>query len=1172
MKLIVPNKKWRFQRRQVYKFFLIMKLTCIIMVVGCLQVSAMGYGQMIHLSIKKKPLEKVLRLIEKQTDFHFYYKVEDISKASAVTANFNNVPLDEALNKLFSNQSLSYNILGNNIIICEKSPEKNSNLNKEKKVLTIRGTVLDAEKGIPLFGASIILKGTDRGIATNQNGEFVFEKVPENATLVFSYTGYKSQEVQVNSERYLTILLQRSIFQNKEVKIYTGYGTKSVNEVTGSIQQLSGKELRSSVSTPNILSMLKAKTTGMYIVENSSDAGAKGEALLRGQSSFASGASGYFGPLIVVDGIITDYTNLMDAVNPTDVESITILKDAASTAIYGSRAAQGVIVITTKRGDPGELSITFSSRYGVNEPRRDLRFMNSGELIDFMDTHMRRYWEQTPRLQDEFPNVENFINERRVYTEDQRNIDYNWEDKIYNNGNFSDINLGLTSGTSKTRIYTSLNWYREEGVRYGDGFSRKSLLINLDQIISPKLTVSLKASAILDRTETRNGVPSPANMQPFISPYKDDGSLADSLSQMQSYNFGPPTISWGNNFLAEAPYDNTAINNMQNYLGAITLKYDILPWLNIKSTNSLNYVNNYKNSYMDRRTFSGKYGGGGNSFWLDPPFWLSTLPPLPNGTLSITDDKFNSFLTSNTINFKHSFGPHNLSALLGQEWGKRSSENMNVDAFDILPGERNLGAANSFGNVISITNGFPYSPSGYFSERATFSIFGDANYNLDQRYFFSASLRTDATTNFGREKRYGTFYSLSGAWLISNESFLRNNKLINNLKLRFVHGTSGRDVGDGYLNVTTYSSYAYYGSYNSIGATISQLENPQISWETTINNTLGLDIGLWDRIDLTVDIYHKRSSDLLQLVKLSAAQGALSQYQNIGEIVNKGLELMLNADIIKSDNFTWHTDFNISFNKNLITKLYQDSLYGYFFSPYYKYIGDDINSIKAIKYVGVNPDNGAPLFENFNSEGKIENVEGIGNTNDLRNYQLIGSKTPKFFGGFSTAFTYKNLTLSTELWFQYGNYVTMPYLNPLTPRFGSNLLAPADNQHYWRSQGDTEANYPDIFSTELSLWRPFDLSSSLRYGDASHIRLRNIRLQYNLSQKLSSRLRLKGGYLFVSCDNVYVWKRKNFYASDPEGARISSVGGTGISYSNADAVATGSANPRRFVVGLNVTF
>lgn len=1137
-------------------FITVLKWQFPLLVLLMLITSMSSYGQQKKvISLSDMAIPAAFKKIENTYQVKFFYAAGTLP-VKHITLASRSRNIREVLAELEAASGLQFRLSGNMIgVIKPYNP-----MGVTEAPLMIRGRVTD-RKGQPLPGTTVRDLITGKGGVTDANGIF---QVPaeEGHPLLISSIGYR-QQTQVVSGKEPHITMEEDATSLGGV-VVMGYTNKQAAELTGAVQKVSGDQLRSSVSSANVLSMLKAKTTGMYIVEPTADAGAQGKVLLRGESSLPSGTSAYFGPLIVVDGVISNSQNLQDVVSPADVESITILKDAASTAIYGSRAAQGVIVVTTKKATANSgVHVTLDTRYGTIKQNRAIHMMNTTEAISLMDKVMQRRWEETPALQQQFPTAGDFIRQRRIYTDEDKNKNYDWEKAMFDDGNFSDVSLGINSGNQKTMVYAGVDWYKEKGINSGNTFDRRNLRLNITQLFSKKVSGGLNTSAIIDKTTSRNGVPALYSTQPFVTPYNADGTLADSIPVKQSNNFGVPYTTWSQNFMGEKKYDNTAITDNQHFTGTMWLSYQVLPWLNLKTTNTIDYINTHRNSYLDPRSFSGKYGGY--------PYLFTSASVLPNGTLSIADTRFFNFISTNTLNASKQFGQHSLNFLAGTEWAKRTTESSSTDLYNLLPGERNIGAAKNFGGAVNVAYNTPYRPSGGYVERASFSAFSELNYNYLAKYYAAASLRTDAFTNFGRNKRYGTFYAISGGWLINKEAFLADVKAIDLLKLRIVHGTSGRDVGDGYLNQTLYaanSNYTY-DNINNIGSAITQLENPDISWETTVNNTAGIDLRLWKRIELSADLYSKLSKNLLQQVFVGSAQGSFQQYQNVGEVLNKGLELMLNTQNIETRNFSWTTNLNVSFNKNTIRKLYGDSLLDNYNRAYYRYQGEDLNVIKAIRYVGVNPDNGAPLFENFDASGKKQVVEGIGDFSNIRNYQTVGSATPKFFGGFTNTFTYKQFSVIAEMWFQVGNYTAMSLINnfqsPTAPFLGRNNVNWQSSQKIWQQPGDKNANYPDVYSSKMDNWRAFDSRSSLVYGNASHIRMRNIRVGYDLSQKTLTKIHAQRAGVFVSMDNVFVIKHKDYIGADPEGAPI----GTSTSYGG---VGIGNANPRRITAGLNVTF
>lgn len=1175
--------------RKIIQTLLFMKLTAFLLVVACLQVSANGIAQTITISEKNVPLQKVFKQIQKQVACDFVYSPEVLQNAGAVTVDVHNASLDQVLRLCLKDKPLTYVIFGKTIVISPKAPEPPRKPAPTEVTIfndPIKGVVLDG-KGAPVPNASVVViwpkadatgvTHPTQGTQTNMQGEFTLPLFSGQVTLSVSSVGYSTKEMIINDQtRNLRITLAIEETKLDELVI-TGYSTKRVREITGSVQTLSGNDLRSGISTANTLAMLKGKIGGLYINESSNSAGSvanRGQVIMRGQASLPDPSNANFGPLIVLDGVITTASNLQDIVDASDVESITLLKDAASTAIYGSRAAQGVIVVTTRRGAAGKLSVNLAMSHGKVQNNRLVGYMNTPQLIDHMTKYMQALYNATPTLQTTYGSFDNYYKTTRIFTDDEANTNYDWSnDALFPDGRQSNINLSLASGTDKTKFYGSVNWLKQDGTLLDDNLNRKNIRFNIDQKINNKLSVSINANALLDKYTSSSGENQSYVILPFVSPYKADGQMADSIPNYTYKAIGPRTQSWYSNPLYHHEW-NTTITQRHSYLGTGVIKYAVTPWLSLQSTNTFNYIYNNVNTYRDPRTYRGKYNGPASS-----PFYM-------NGELFLTDTKNTYYLTSNLITFNKQFGNHQVSALAGQEYSKTHAETIVISGYNTpYPGERNLGAFTNYGNGPST---WIYLRSGSVLpqtttpaiDKASFSLFSELNDNYKGKYFGSLSLRRDASTNFGRLKRYGNFYSLSGAWLISKESFMNTVRPISNLKLRASYGTSGREAGADNLNFTVYQESISYG-YNTgttTGAAIQRLANDEITWETTYTTDIGLDLGLWKRINLTIDLYNRRSSGLLQNTILPSYQGSLSQIRNVGELTNRGIDLQLSSVNIQSRAFVWTTDFNISFNKNKLTKIYGDSLIDAFTNSYYRYKGEDVNSLRAITYAGVNPDNGRPLFERVQADKSVVLVDSIPlvKQDGLRSYRNVGSATPKFFGGITNTFSYKNITLSVLFNFVYGNKIfnnaLRNFISPDTWTFGQNTVQPTKAVRLWQGPGDTKANYPNYYEIDArgSTWGTrgaTNLNSSLIYQDASYIRLRNARLGYELPTSLVSKVKVRSVNVYVSADNVFVIKSKDLYAADPEGAQVgtssaNSYSGTGIY----------SAQPRRFMAGVNVGF
>jgi len=1147
----------------------VMKITAFLLVIA-LQVSARGFTQKITLDLHNAPVGELIREIRQQSGYLFLYNSATVKEAGKVTVKTENTSIEEALSLSLAGTGLTYRIIEKTIIISKKRVVAPGNTNTPEDRILISGRITD-EDGKPMAGVTVINKTAGKAnrkttAFTDDNGVYSITAA-ENDVLEFSFVGYKPEHATVSKNK--TEVTLHLIPENKNLNeiVITGYSSKRAAEITGSVQKITGEDLRHGVSTANTLAMLKGKAGGLYITENGGSVATRGQVIMRGQASFNDAANVNFGPLIVLDGVITTAANLQDIVDATDIESITILKDAASTAVYGSRAAQGVIVVTTKRGTAAGQHINLSMNYGKVQNHRRVNFMNTAQLTTHINKYMQSLYNATPDLQTMYGSFQNYFNTTRIYKDADLNNNMDWSnDAMFSDGHQGDVNLSLSGGSDKTRFYASVNWINQDGTLIDDNLDRKSFRLNLDQKLSKKLTFNLNANILADKYTSSTTENQYYLFQPWVTPYYANGQLADSVPNYNYNATGAPTVLWYDNPLFSHGY-NKAFTLRQNYLGTGRLKYDIFPWLSVQSTNTYQYTYNNDNSYRDPRTFRGRWDGAASGLQY------------VNGLISITDTRSTYFLTSNVLNFNKRFGLHSVTALVGQEYGKTHAETVSVAAYNTpYPGERNLGAFLNYGNGANVS-GIPAIPTSASPvDKASFAVFSEVSDNYKDKYFGAISLRRDASTNFGIEKRYGTFYSLSGGWLISGEDFMKNIRPVSNLKLRASYGTSGREAGADYLNFTVYQDKTQYDNLNTYGSTVQRLGNNEITWETTYTTNAGVDIGLWKRINLSIDLYNRRSSGLLQTVLLPSYIGFPSQIRNIGELTNKGVDILLSTENIHTKNFSWTTDLNINFNRNELTKIYGDSLLDNYSGNYYRYKGEDINVLKAIVYAGVNPDNGRPLFQRVMPDKSIVLVDSLPlvQQDGLSGYRAVGNATPKFFGGITNTFRYKGFTLSALFNFVYGNKImnngVRNFVNPASWQSGFNLPQPNNAMRFWQGPGDKNANYPNFYEVNDggSTWDTrgaTDISSSLLYVDASYIRLRNIRLGYDIPKSILQKIKISNANVYVSVDNGFTVTSKNLYAADPEGASIGST-----TSNNYAGTGVASAMPRKMLFGVNVSF
>jgi len=1150
------------------KILITVKLLIITLLFGALHVSAKVSAQKISITETRAPLEKVLNEIERQSGYQFWYDEGTLPAGAVVNIAIRDVSLEQALQLCLKGHHLKWKILKKTIVLIKESdqyfpPAATAPAQK------ITGIVRDASTGQPMFGATVLIKGTNKATVTDRQGAFELDTDDSNVVLDVSFVGYEHQLVKVSGKGGNLIILLSPALSKLGETVITGYSVKKTGELTGAVQKIGGDQLRKGITTSDVVSLLKGRATGLYISEQGAgDPTSKGgQIFVRGQSSivgvgvdrvneFVMPTQNY-GPLLVLDGVIMPNQNLKELVNPQDIEDITILKDAAATAIYGSRAAAGVIVVNTKKGLAGKPQILAEMKYGLNQPNRGpVRFLNGPELYDLQ----KRYYTENYRvnngsLSPQYPTLQGYLDNRLPALADVQN-GFDWQKYGFINSNTKEVNLSARGGTENTRYYIGGTYYDEQSTGVNNGLQRTTFRINLENKLTKRLTTTISLNGIFDSGKRENSNTGTVlySMIPWVNPYNADGSLKSVLQYKMN-----GSIKKSENPIFENQY-NYIHNKAQRFNGSIKLDYKLTDWLSFSSTNSANLNYTKDERYIDVRSYLG-----------------SGTATSSKGFLGTNTNYLNSFLTSNQLNFRKTLGSHSLRALVATEYGRTRLENMLVNVNNVRAGYPVISLGRLVGDRYDYTiYGIPTTKQGNIEggkeDRASFSAFGEAGYTYDDRYSVSASLRTDASSSFGVDKRYGTFYSVGGAWIISNEHFAKDLKFLSNLKLRTNYGTSGSQLGDNFLTRTLYDpSYTYIGQGAAI---ISVLANPDLKWEITKTFSTGIDFGLFNRVTASVDFYSRRSEDLLQRVTLPAISGFPTQWQNVANVQNRGIEILINSDNITGKNFQWNTSFNISFNKNKILSVANDSLRQGLYSAnsFYLFPGDDINSLKAVKYAGVDPENGKPRFEKliFDNKGQktgvtyVNTVDEVGAATDPRQFQYIGTFQPKFYGGLNNTFTYKNFSLNVLITYAYG-YVVNDALaeqmqgNNIT---GYNQLAYRKHQKMWTTPGQTDATEPELYTHANT-----DYFGSSKYmHDGSHARLRNVRVGYDLPKALLKKLNISRANFYISGDNLYTLYSKDIIATDPEGPSVGEAQNFGGSVGSSIGI------PRRYVFGLQLGF
>jgi TonB-linked SusC/RagA family outer membrane protein len=945
----------------------------------------------------------------------------------------------------------------------------------------VTGHITSAKDNQPLPGVNVSVSNTTIGTTTDAKGNFTLNAPAGNVTLVVKMVGYLTQQVAVtDGQPNIQISLAEDVQLLNDIVI-VGYSSKKQSELTSAVTVVSANKLKD-VTANNVGTMLQGKVAGLQVINSSGAPGSAPEIRLRGVSSVNANQS----PLFVVDGIIGGNYD------PNDVESITVLKDAASTALYGSQANSGVIIVTTKKAKQG--ATRFEAKVTTGFRTADfgkLKVMNSNELYDYQKEFYRDYvvgaTDNTYKI-----DLNKFYSERPLTL---RNQDYNWPKESFKAAPMYNFYLSASGRTEKNDYYVGASYYKEKGTFINTDYQRINLRANSTYHFSKKLDVSnnINLSGSMGKSYNYMDVYYSFLNMPWDNPYDANGEPV--------YVDGNSTFKWWSRDKINPIH--TVKNSDHNYKGFdlnydLGVNYRITDWLTFASTNRVSAAFNKGVNYVSPLA-AGTYSGTG---------YIDELNTLNYGIVSNQLFKFN---------FK--LGDHSISGFAGAAFEGGQTEYSGSSGKGLPEGLKVL-------NVVSnnqLVNG--YNNKAYLQ-----SLLSQVNYGYKEKYFLSASMRYDGSSSFAPSKQYGSFPSVSGAWLLSNEEFMADNSFINNLKLRASYGVTGtQDIGASrYLGLFSLTT-----QYNSlVGAVPYQLASPNLTWESKNQINLGVDIGLFKRVNLTVDVYRNNTKNLLLQVSQPLSVGFETKWENAGNVINKGIELGISSTNILTKNFEWNTDFNINFNNNklynlpsAIVKTGQWSI-----SQIYRN-GGNLYEFYMPKWLGVNAQTGAPEWEKliYDTEGKAVASEKTSDYSQAT-IQEVGSALPKFQGGFNNTVRYKNFNLRVSTYFNYGNKVFSNNLRFMMndghePYY--NQIKLPDGSKIWSGPGDTEATEPSPQNSANST------ETSTRYlKNGSYFTIRNIAFSYNLPKAWAKGINMDGITVGLTADNVATFSK--FLGQDPQ--------------------------------------
>ncbi len=1151
----IYTQNLRVHNLHIKKVLLIMKLTTILIIATLLQVSASGLAQKLTYSKKNVALIQVFKEIQRQTGYNVVYSVRKLNDAKIINVNFKNAGFEEVLKKCLEGQPLIYTIEEKTIVIREK---ENSFLDKiiehlkvdvqdkeagHLKAVQVKGRVTD-DKGEPLPGVSIAIKGTKIGTTTDNNGSYSVSAPDGNAILVFSFVGFSKQEIFIQGRTAINVQLQTESSVLDEVTV--GYGTVRKSDLTGAVTSVKFNEKEAAQIT-SVDKLLQGRAAGVYVNSGSAAPGGAVNVRIRGASSFSGGNE----PLYVVDGVIINTAtqdvdnslragtnpgnssqeaqNGLTAINPQDIESIEVLKDASATAIYGSRAANGVVLVTTKKGKSGKAQIQYSSSVEVAQVSRMMPVLDGNEFATFRN--------QTEAMLGRGP----AYNPSRISPID-------WQKDIFQNGVTTNNRLSINGSNDKTNYYIAGGVLDNKGVIPTTGLSQADLRLNLTQNVSDRFKVSSRTGVIYRRnsmTQSTEQMGSASNS--IIRQMLAKAPILDTLAADQVDLELNQDIEGPRAWLKD--YDD--ISKEFRATEALTLDYKISPAFTVS------ILGGFDLRFKDRHRWFGKNLGQGRN---------------TNGQLGYSSLKNYTYNTQGLLKYNKAYGKHRLNGTAGVTFDKSDIENAYTVNEDFYTEELRIYGLGVGARINPFTEGF--------SGSSILSGLARLIYSYDDKYVLTATGRADGTSRFAPGNKWGYFPSMAFAWRASEEKFIKDLNVFSTFKTRAGYGMTGNQAISPYSTLTRYSA-AFYASANDVpivGAKPSLIANKDLKWESSSQVNLGLDIGFFDdRLSVTADVYKKKTKDLLQQLNIPTSTGFSSIAVNRGSVENKGLELALEG-VIANGSVNWTIGGNIAFNRNKIADIGLPE--GKFGNLNLKaFLGKDVSGGSEFHTPANIFAEGYPMgmFFGYQTKGIYQQADVTGHPLALSGVALrpgdiyfvdqngdgnitaadkviLGDPNPKFNYGFNSNLSYKQFSLNVFINGVYGNQIANGNkLKIEDTSAGLNITKDAYYQAWTPEQ-------PGNLNPRL-LYKNGDFTDRI-LEDGSYLRLGMVTLGY---KPVVKNLKwLKGLDLYVTGRNLLTIT--NYSGFDPEvNSFTNDPLRSGVDWSSYP-------NTRSFVFGVNVTF
>lgn len=1076
---------------------------------GALSVDA----QTVNKTFKEQTLKSVLQEIESQTGLSIIYRKDEINEDKIVNATFENTPVVEALSSILG-ESLEVNLQNKMIVISRKEVKSDNQAGRK----TITGKIID-EKGEPVIGASIVIKGTSHGTITNLDGEYTLADVPENSTITISFVGYKTLTLFANDKALSKIVLKEDSEQLDEV-VVVGYGTVKKRDLTGSVASLNSEAI-SAVPTTTAVEALQGRASGVVVSTSNWSPGESPSILIRGKRSINASNE----PLFVVDGI--PVTGGMGEISPSDIQSMEVLKDASATAIYGSRGANGVILVTTKQGKEGKTHVDYNGYIGIQTIQNKLDMMNGAEYAEYTreayrnSTGSKRYLTDVPdkgqdMLLPMFAQDPYVLESVMMAYDENGNYDpsrirsFNWFDEVTRTGIITDHQVNVRGGGAKTNFMASATYNKIEGIMKDQNYERFSMRLNISHKINKYVNIGGQTQYSHSVQNRGSGMETDMylyRITPLGRFQNEDGTFPGLVGgDSQMYN---PLMN-----MVDGAVDRPLKNS--RFLGSyyVDIKLPI---------EGLSFRSNFG---IDSRTEQ------------DYEYYASatTKRQLGNSYASNTVTKYTMFTWENYFSYNRDFNEkHSLGVTLLQSIQQDLSENLSGKV-QKLPSDILKYYDLASGLMIDGVG------SNYIKWNMA-SFMGRINYGFLGKYLLTVSARYDGSSRLAEGHKWVLFPSAALAWRISDEAFMKKITWVDNLKLRFGYGKTGNSAVDPYQTKGQLALQHYVfnnGGTEYIGYAPSIMANNLLTWETTDQWNVGIDFGfLKNRINGSVELYLQNTKDLLLERQLPVVSGFSSVISNVGSTRNKGIEVTLNTRNIQNRNFTWTTDMTFSANKEEIVELYNgkvDDVGNLWF------IGHPIDVYYNYKKIGIwqNTPEDLAEMDKFNQKGanfvpgsiRLEDVDGDYKITD-EDKQILGNTRPKFVASMVNTFEYKGFDLSVFLYASLGGLLKNNIEFMEKPGRANTIKL-----DYWTPQNPTNA-----FPRPTADVETLDYISTLGYDKADFLRVRNITLGYTLPERASKKILMNKVRVYLSANNPLIFT--GFTGIDPEGAN----GRTAPSYS-----------------------